>query len=170
MTDPNQPTDPAGGVPPQQPGGVPPQQPYSNVPPQQPYGQPAGQQPYAAAPAAPLDAAQDKQWAAFAHLGGILWILPSLIIWLVFKDRGRLTNQEAKEALNWQITWIIAWVASQIIGVIIGSFTYGIGYLLFGLLIPWALYIVNLVFSILGFVRVNSGGTYRYPVNFRFIK
>lgn len=177
MSDPNQPSDPAGGVPPQQPGGqqpgsVPPQQPYSNVPPQQPYAQPAGgpQQPYASTTAAPLDAAQDKQWAAFAHLGGILWILPSLIIYLVFKDRGRLTNQEAKEALNWQITWILAWVASQIIGIIIGSFTYGIGYLLFGLLIPWALYIVNLVFSILGFVRVNSGGTYRYPVNFRFIK
>lgn len=172
MTDPNQPSDPAGGVPPQQPGAVPPQQPYSNVPPQQPYAQPAGgpQQPYAAAPAAPLDAAQDKQWASFAHLGGILWILPSLIIWLVFKDRGRLTNQEAKEALNWQITWILAWVASQIVGIIIGSFTYGIGYLLFGLLIPWVLYILNLVFSILGFVRVNSGGTYRYPVNFRFIK
>src|ERR1700712_3625093 len=150
MTDPNQPSDPAGGVPPQQPSGVPPQQPYAT--------------------AAPLDPAQDKQWASFAHLGGILWILPSLIIWLVFKDRGRLTDQEAKEALNWQITWIIAWVASQIIGIIIGSFTYGIGYLLFGLLIPWALYIVNLVFSILGFVRVNSGGTYRYPMNFRFIK
>ncbi|WP_285116867.1 DUF4870 domain-containing protein [Leifsonia sp. fls2-241-R2A-40a] len=180
MSDPNQPSDPAGDVPPQQPGGVPPQQPYSNVPPQQPYsnvppqqpyGQPAGapQQPYAAQ-AAPLDPAQDKQWASFAHLGGILWILPSLIIWLVFKDRGRLTDQEAKEALNWQITWIICWVASQIIGIIIGSFTYGIGYLLFGLLIPWALYIVNLIFSILGFVRVNSGGTYRYPLNFRFIK
>lgn len=171
MTDPNQPADPAGGVPPQQPGGVPPQQPYGSVPPQQPYAQPAGgpQQPYAAA-AAPLDPAQDKQWAAFSHLGGILWILPSLIIWLVFKDRGRLTNQEAKEALNWQITWIICWVASQVIGIIIGSFTYGIGWLLFGLLIPWALYIVNLVFSILGFVRVNGGGTYRYPVNFRFIK
>lgn len=195
MTDPNQPIDPAGGVPPQQPGGgvppqqpngdippqqpygnVPPQQPYSNVPPQQPYGQqpygqqPAGgpQQPYAAA--APLDPAQDKTWASFAHLGGILSFLPSLIIWLVFKDRGRLTDQEAKEALNWQITWLIAWVASQIIGVIIGSFTYGVGYLLFGLLIPWALYILNLVFSIIGFIRVNGGGTYRYPLNFRFIK
>jgi hypothetical protein len=179
MTDPNQPSEPTGGVPPQQPGGVPPQQPagnvppqqpYSNVPPQQPYAQPAAgpQQPYAAA--APLDPAQDKQWASFAHLGGILWFLPSLIIWLVFKDRGRLTDQEAKEALNWQITWIIAWVASQIIGIIIGSFTFGIGYLIFGLLIPWALYILNLVFSILGFVRVNSGGTYRYPMNFRFIK
>lgn len=172
MSDPNVPNDPNAGVP-SQPGAVPPQQPYAQPAggPQQPYAQPAGgpQQSYAAA-GAPLDAAQDKQWAAFAHLGGILWFLPSLIIWLVFKDRGRLTNQEAKEALNWQITWIICWVASQVIGIIIGSFTYGIGYLLFGLLIPWALYIVNLVFSILGFVRVNSGGTYRYPVNFRFIK
>ncbi|MFF2051744.1 DUF4870 domain-containing protein [Leifsonia sp. NPDC058194] len=169
MSDPNQPVDPADGVPPQQPY-VPPQQPAG--PPPGAYGaQPAGapQQPYAA-PAAPLDATQDKQWASFAHLGGILWVLPSLIIWLVFKDRGPKTNVEAKEALNWQITWIIAWVASQILGIIIGTFTVGIGYLLFGLLIPWVLYIVNLVFSILGFVKVNSGGSYRYPVNFRFIK
>ncbi|HEY8280849.1 MAG TPA: DUF4870 domain-containing protein [Leifsonia sp.] len=191
MTDPNQPpADPAGdGIPPQQPpASVPPQQPYSGQqPPQQPYaGQQPPQQPYAgqppqqpyagqqppqqgyAAPAAPLDPATDKQWASFAHLGGILWLLPSLIIYLVFKDRGRLTNQEAKEALNWQITWIIVWIASQIVAVIL-AFT-GIGWLIFGLLIPWALYIVNLIFSILGFVRVNGGGTYRYPVNFRFIK
>jgi len=170
MSDPNQPVDPNNGVPPQQPyGNVPPQQPYGNVPPQQPYNGTPPQQPYAA-PAAPLDAAQDKQWASFAHLGGILWILPSLIIWLVFKDRGAKTNVEGKEALNWQITWIIVWVASQIVGLIIGGFTFGVGYLLFTLLIPWVLYIVNLVFSILGFVKVNGGGSYRYPVNFRFIK
>ncbi|MFE4469296.1 DUF4870 domain-containing protein [Leifsonia sp. NPDC056824] len=194
MSDPNQPpADGQGGQPPQQPYGQQPsaqqpsdQQPYGSapgqpagaVPPQQPYAAPAGQpagavpppQQYASAAAAPLDPAQDKQWASFAHLGGILWFLPSLIIWLVFKDRGQLTNQEAKEALNWQITWIAVWVVSQILGVIIGTFTFGIGYLLFSLLIPWVLYIVNLVFSILGFVRVNSGGTYRYPLNFRFIK
>lgn len=181
MSDPNQPpVNPEGnGVPPQQPyGQVPPQQqpqqpqqPYGGQvpPPQQPYGQ-QPQQPYggAAAPAAPLDAAADKQWASFAHLGGILWILPSLIIFLVFKDRGQLTNQESKEALNWQITWIIVWIASQIVGAVL-AFT-GFGWLIFGLLIPWILYVVNLVFSILGFVKVNSGGTYRYPVNFRFIK
>lgn len=174
MSDPNQPVDPADGVPPQQPYIPPqqpavPQQPYAapqpQGAPQPPYGTP--QQPYAA-PAAPLDDAQDKQWASFAHLGGILWLIPSLIIWLVFKDRGARTNVEAKEALNWQITWIIVWVASQIVGIIL-AFT-GVGWLIFGLLIPWALYIVNLVFSILGFVKVNSGGSYRYPVNFRFIK
>src|ERR1700712_2240200 len=119
--------------------GVPPQQPYGSVPPQQP------QQPYAAAPAAPLDATQDKQWASFAHLGGILWILPSLIIYLVFKDRGQLTRQESKEALNWQITWLIVWFVSVLIGVVL-VFT-PVGFI-FSLLIPWALYIVNLVFSI----------------------
>ncbi len=188
------PQQPPAAVPPQQPYAgqqPPPQQPYGGQqPPAPPYGgqQPPPQQPYAAqqpyvgqqppappygaqqpyAGPAPLDPASDKQWASFAHLGGILWLLPSLIIFLVFKDRGQLTNQESKEALNWQITWIIVWIASQIIAVIL-AFT-GIGWLLFGLLIPWALYIVNLVFSILGFVKVNGGGTYRYPINFRFIK
>ncbi len=165
MTDPNQPpADPSGGIPPQQPN-VPPQQPYGGAP-QQPYGG-AAQQPYAAAPAAPLDPAQDKQWASFSHLGGILWILPSLIIFLVFKDRGQLTRQESKEALNWQITWLIPWFVSYILGMVL-IFT-PVGWL-FLTLIPWALYIVNLVFSILGFVRVNGGGSYRYPINFRFIK
>src|SRR5688500_1224341 len=63
-------------------------------------------------PAAPLTEAEDRQWASFAHLGGILGFLPSLIIWLVFKDRGTFTNVEAKEALNFQITLI----AAEIIG------------------------------------------------------
>lgn len=176
MTDPNQPpVDPTGSdippqqpVPPQQPyGGVPPQQPYGGVPPQQPGVPP--QQPYTA-PGAPLTAADDKQWASFAHLGGILWFLPSLIIFLVFKDRGALTRQESKEALNWQITWILAWLVSVILGsILLATPAWPISFV-FSLLIPWVLYIVNLVFSIIGFVRVNSGGTYRYPFNFRFIK
>lgn len=175
MTDPNQPpVDPTGsGTPPQQP--VPPQQPYGSTPPQQPYGGVPPQQPGVppqqyTAPGAPLTAAEDKQWASFAHLGGILWFLPSLIIFLVFKDRGALTRQESKEALNWQITWILAWLVSVILGsILLATPAWPISFV-FSLLIPWVLYIVNLVFSIIGFVRVNSGGTYRYPFNFRFIK
>src|SRR5450756_2661289 len=31
----------------------------------------------------PLSDAETRQWAGFAHLGGILWFLPSLIIWPV---------------------------------------------------------------------------------------
>jgi uncharacterized protein len=124
-------------------------------------------QPVAPQPAAPLTAAEDKQWASFAHFGGILWILPSLIIFLIFKDRGERTRVESKEALNWQITWIAAWIASQIIGAILILTPLSF---LFVLLIPFVLYIANLVFSIIGGVRVNSGGSYRYPVALRLIK
>ena len=84
----------------------------------------------------------------------------------MFKDRGPRTNVEAKEALNWQITFLIGWLVLTILGVIL--LFVGIG-LVFTLL-SWALYILNVVFSILGFVKVNGGGSYRYPFALRLIK
>ncbi|TXN32849.1 DUF4870 domain-containing protein [Lacisediminihabitans profunda] len=125
-------------------------------------------QPMAPQPAAPLTAAEDKQWASFAHFGGVLWFLPALIIFLVFKDRGTLTRQESKEALNWQITWIGAWIVLQILWVIMAAVFFPIA-LLIGFL-QFALYVVNIIFSILGGVKVNGGGSYRYPVALRLIK
>ncbi len=124
-------------------------------------------------PAGPLTEAEDKQWAMWSHFGGILWLLPSLIIFLVFKDRGALTKQESKEALNWQITFLIFYIGWSIIGailtgILIFSGMWSITWI-FGL-IGWLIYLANVLFSILGGVKVNGGGTYRYPVNFRFIK
>lgn len=124
--------------------------------------------PPAAAPAAPLSEAEDRQWASFAHLGGILSFLPSLIIWLIFKDRGSFTNQEAKEALNFQITLVIAQVALFIIASILTVVTFGIGSLLFGL--SWIIWLVGVIFSILAFVKAKDGIAYRYPFAIRLIK
>jgi uncharacterized Tic20 family protein len=124
-------------------------------------------------PALPLSPADDKLWASLAHFGGVLWLLPALIIFLVFKDRGPLTRQESREALNWQITFTIAWIALSIVVTILGTIlTLLGGWPLAQLLtvLPWALYIVNVVFSVLGGVRVNAGGTYRYPYCLRLIK
>jgi len=115
--------------------------------------------PAAPAPAAPLSEAEDRQWASFAHLGGIIGILPALIIFLVFKDRGSFTNQEGKEALNFQITVLIAEIVSIMLMVIF------IGFLLWPLVL-----IARLIFSILGFTKAKDGVSYRYPVNIRFIK
>jgi uncharacterized protein len=125
------------------------------------------------APAAPLSEADDKLWASLAHLGGILYILPSLIIYLVLKDRGAKVRVEAKEALNWQITFLIVeivlWIISGILGVaLLFTGVYGIAVLFYWLpLIWWA---INVLFSILGFVKVNGGGSYRYPFAIRLIK
>jgi len=140
MTDPNQHT------------------PDPNVPPAPP-----------AAPAEALSHEQDVQWASFAHLGGILGILPSLIIWLVFKDRGRFTDTEAKEALNFQITALMGWVALFILSSILTAVTFG----LFGFvasLLYFALWAAVIVFSILGFLKAKEGQHYRYPFAIRLIK
>ena len=117
---------------------------------------PAAPQPV---PAAPLTEAEDRQWASFAHLGGILSFLPSLIIWLVFKDRGAFTNTEAKEALNFQITIAIGYVAASILSAII------IGIILFPVL-----GVISIIFSILGFLKAKDGIPYRYPFAIRLIK
>ena len=138
-------------------------------------------QPAAPLAAAPLTPAEDKQWATFAHFGGLLGILPSLIIFLVFKDRGTLTRQESKEALNWQITWAITAIVLSILSAIITTIVFATAVslnslamftIVSGLLgfITWLPYIANLIFSIMGGVRVNGGGAYRYPVAIRLIK
>ncbi|SIN77868.1 DUF4870 domain-containing protein [Agromyces cerinus] len=126
-------------------------------PPAAPQGAPAGA-PQAAA-AAPLSQEQDVQWGAFAHLGGVVGFLPSLIIWLIFKDRGPFTNTEAKEALNFQITILIAYVVGSILTVI-----------LIGVFIVWAAWIVSVVFSIIAFLKAKDGQHYRYPFAIRLIK
>ncbi|MFT4285505.1 MAG: DUF4870 domain-containing protein [Protaetiibacter sp.] len=116
-------------------------------------------QPAQPQPAAPLTEAEDKQWASFAHLGGIIGFLPSLIIWLIFKDRGPKTNVEAKEALNFQITITIAYVVGIILSII-----------LIGAFISLAAWIVSIIFSIIAFTKVNAGESYRYPFAIRLIK
>jgi len=116
-------------------------------------------QPAAPQPAAQLTTAEDNQWASFAHLGGIIGFLPSLIIWLVFKDRGAFTNTEAKEALNFQITAAIAYVIANILTVV----------LIGAILLP-IIFILSLVFSIIGFTKAKDGNHYRYPFALRLIK
>ena len=125
--------------------------------------------PPAGAPAAPLSEAEDRQWASFAHLGGILGLLPSLIIYLVFKDRGPFTRTEAKEALNFQITIAIVLVALTIVSTILTAVTFG----LFAALAPLlylAVAVVAIIFSIQGFLKAKDGTTYRYPVAVRLVK
>lgn len=110
-------------------------------------------------PSAPLTQTEDYQWASFAHLGGIIGFLPSLIIWLVFKDRGQFTNVEAKEALNFQITVAIALAISYILTLAF-----------IGFILAPAVSIASIIFSILGFIQAKDGKGYRYPFALRLIK
>ncbi len=111
------------------------------------------------APAAPLSETDDKLYAGLSHILGILGIVPSLIIFLVFKDRGAKTAVESKEALNFQITAL----GIEIIGYILSV-------VFIGLLVIPAIWIIRIIFSILGWQKVQAGGSYRYPFALRLIK
>ncbi|MEO5629741.1 MAG: DUF4870 domain-containing protein [Thermomonas sp.] len=107
-------------------------------------------------------AQEDKTLALLTHLSGIIlsFIVP-LVIWLTNKDKpdkGWL-NDQAKEALNFQITIAIAWVIAIVLSVI------AIGFLLYPVI-----WIVNLIFCILGGIKANEGVAYRYPFAIRLIK
>src|SRR5450759_4623647 len=93
---------------------------------------------------APLTPDQERTWASYAHLGGILGFLPSLIIWLVYKDRGPFVTSEARKALNFMITATIAWVAVYILALIF------LPWPLPGLLY-FAIWVVVVIFSVQGF-------------------
>ena len=122
-------------------------------------------------PSAPLSEAEDKQWASFAHFGNILSFIVPLILWLVFKDRGTKSNVEGKEALNWGINVAGLFIANGIVNFIF-AFIPGINlfWWIIYTLIWIALLVLNLIFAIQGGIKVNGGGSYRYPFNIRWIK
>ena len=132
--------------------------------------------PAAAQPLAPAD---ERLWSTLAHIGNIIGFLPSLLIFLILGSRSAKVRQESAEALNFVITAIIAWIALAIIGVIFSvisaNLPSGID-LIFGLLgllvtlLQFAVWIVLIIFSIVAAVRVNSGGSFRYPFALRLIK
>ena len=115
-------------------------------------------------PPAPSGAAsqEDRTLAMLTHLSGIIlsFIVP-LVIWLTNKDKSDKDwlNDQAKEALNFQITIAIAYVACMVLAVI----------LIGGLLMP-VVWIINVIVCIIGGLKANEGVAYRYPFALRLIK
>lgn len=114
-------------------------------------------------PAPPATATQeDKTLAMLTHLSGIIlgFIVP-LIIWLVNKDKADKgwLNDQAKEALNFQITLLIVYVVGIILSVI-----------LIGALINLIAWVVCIILSIMAALKANEGSAYRYPFALRLVK
>jgi uncharacterized Tic20 family protein len=99
----------------------------------------------------------DRSMAMLCHLGGILGFLIPLIVWLIKKDQSKFVDNQGKEALNFHLTMLI--------GHVIGGATICIT---FGL-INLAVWVISLVFSIIGGMEANKGVRYRYPICIRFI-
>jgi len=109
-------------------------------------------------------AQEDRTMALITHLLGIITcFVGPLIIWLINKDNAgkSFVNDQAKEALNFQITIVIAYVVASIAAVIT------LGLLSF---LPLLVWLANLILCILAGVKANEGVAYRYPFALRLIK
>ena len=102
----------------------------------------------------------DTTIAALTHIGGIFFgFIPSLIVWLIYKDKSPFVADQALEALNFQITMAIAAFACIILMIIV-----------IGFFLIYVLGIVNLVLCIIAAVKAASGEQFRYPFALRLIK
>ncbi|GLQ45245.1 orotate phosphoribosyltransferase [Dyella lipolytica] len=122
--------------------------------------------------------AQERTWAMIAHLsallgalvtsshgGGFACFVGPLIVWLIKKDSMPFVNDQAKEALNFNISVAIATLAL----VLLSALTFGIGLII---AIPmWVVIGIGwLVLTIIAAVKANEGVRYRYPFALRLIK
>ena len=121
--------------------------------------------------------AEERQWAMFAHLsalvGGLLtgavggWgtFLGPLVIWLVKKDTMPFVDDQAKEALNFNITvaaiFLVLWILT-VVTLFVGAL------LTFPLMAIIGL--AALVFIVIAAVKANEGVAYRYPFAIRLVK
>ena len=101
----------------------------------------------------------DKNIATVTHLGGTVFsFIPGLLVWILKKDDNAYIADQAKEALNFQITVLIAsFVASILIWLLIGF-----------ILLP-IIWVVNIVFCIIAAIASSKGELYRYPLCLRLI-
>ncbi|WP_404382019.1 DUF4870 domain-containing protein [Knoellia locipacati] len=156
---------------------VPPPPPASEQPAYQQagYQQPSYQQPGPAYPAQAtaygqqvLDPAQQRQWGMLSHLipliamvlsAGLLGFVGSLIIYVMYKDRGAFVRQHAANSLNIQImTGIVLLISFPLMLVLVGFVTYFIA-----LAIAFVLHII-------GALRANEGQQWNPPLTPSFVK
>lgn len=101
----------------------------------------------------------DKNIATVTHLGGTVFsFIPGLLVWALKKDDSPYIADQAKEALNFQISVLIAqFIAGILVMILVGFIFIGI------------IWLLNIVFCILAAISTSKGETYRYPFCLRLI-
>ena len=116
----------------------------------------------------PLSISQDeKTMATLAHLGAFIGalmpgmgnVLVPFLIWVFKKDESEYIEEQAKEALNFQITMSILMIGAAIAMIML------VGFIILPILI-----VLDIALSITAAVKANRGEIYEYPINFRLIK
>lgn len=126
--------------------------------PQQPYGQPAQ-------PAMSPD--EERTWGTVVHAvpaaalvvsAGTLGFVASLVIYLLYKDRGPFVRQQAANSLNIQIMTLIGLVVSAVLMLLL------IGFILYP-----AVIVVAVILHVVGAIKSSRGEWWTPPMVPRFV-
>lgn len=119
-------------------------------------------------PPQPLSPTEERNLGMIAHLvpaillplsAGTLGFLGSLVIYLMYKDRGPFVRQHAANSLNVQIITAILLLASTVLMIVF------IGFLTYGLVI-----VVATVIHVIGAVKANNGEWWTPPLTPQLVK
>lgn len=117
-------------------------------------------------PAAAPPTQDERTWGMLAHLAALTGVvipfgnvIAPLVIWLVKRDSSAFIADQAKEALNFNITVLIGAAISFVLMLVFIGFL-----LLFALGIAW------LVLTIVAGLKANEGVMYRYPFALRLVQ
>lgn len=113
---------------------------------------------------------EERLWAMLAHLSafamyftGIGHILGPLVIWLLKRDGNPFIEDQAKEALNFQITVTLIGIAA-----ILMCFTVILAVVGIPILLILGTY--QIICIIIAAIKANDGVAFRYPLTWRLVK
>ncbi len=108
--------------------------------------------------------AEEKNLAMLSHASAAsalvgLPVVGPLVMWLMQKDKGGFVEENAREALNMNISFLLWTIVASISVVVL------IGFLLLPIVsIAW------IVLVVIGAIKASNGETYKYPLTLRLVK
>lgn len=113
-----------------------------------------------------LQTAEQRQMGLFLHLSQLLnaFIFPvgiilPIVLWQTNKDKMPALDAHGKMVVNWMISATIYAIVSIILI-----------FFIIGILTTFALWLMCLIFPIVGAIKANNGELWEYPLTIKFIR
>jgi len=113
-----------------------------------------------------LQTPDEKQMGMFLHLSRLLdaFVFPigaivTIVLWQTQKDKMPALDAHGKMVTNWLIS-----------SVIYGVISFVLMFVLIGFLTGFALWLMMIIFPIIGGIKANNGELWEYPLTIKFLK
>ncbi|MCU1409802.1 MAG: hypothetical protein JWR04_509 [Rhodoglobus sp.] len=122
--------------------------------------------------ATPSATSEARILGTVAHAAGLFGVAPAAAMYLLLRDHDERTAEEARLALNWQLTLGVLLVAVVVADFVFSSLAFSagafavVGLLAWILLVPWA---IGAVVAVWAGIRMWRTGSWRYPWSIPFV-